>query len=123
MGGLFSSYHQRNLSAIMGVSTVASLGISGLCSVLVFSGLQMYRHQLGSTRLLTLVAGYAASWLFIFMLTAINNLENVLLGKGFQARVLPEVMLCLVVSCAAAGWFTESQSPCVCYVQCSVSTI
>lgn len=86
----------------MGVTTSASLGLATLCSILVFSGLQMYKTQLGSNRLNTLVAGYLASWLFIFMLTAINNLENVLFGKGFQSKLL-EVVLSLLLACSAAG--------------------
>ncbi|XP_064097111.1 protein KRTCAP2 homolog isoform X3 [Macrobrachium nipponense] len=85
------------------VSTTASFGLAILCSVLVFSGLQMYKTHLGSTRLMTLVAGYIASWLFIFMLTALSNLENIMFGKGFQARVIPEVALCLILACSAAG--------------------
>ncbi|XP_045621246.1 keratinocyte-associated protein 2-like isoform X2 [Procambarus clarkii] len=87
----------------MGVSTGASFGLAILCCILVFSALQMYKNQLGSTRLMTLVAGYVASWLFIFMITALSNLENIVFGKGFQARVIPEVALCMVLACSAAG--------------------
>ncbi|XP_071541996.1 dolichyl-diphosphooligosaccharide--protein glycosyltransferase subunit KCP2 [Panulirus ornatus] len=87
----------------MGVSTQASFGLAILCCILVFSGLQMYKNQLGSTRLMTLIAGYMASWLFIFMLTAVSNLENIMFGKGFQARVIPEVVLCMILACSAAG--------------------
>ncbi|XP_042241835.1 keratinocyte-associated protein 2-like isoform X2 [Homarus americanus] len=87
----------------MGVSTAASFGLAILCCVLVFSGLQMYKTQLGATRLMRLVAGYVASWLFVFTLTALSNLENVMFGKGFQARVIPEVLLCMILACSAAG--------------------
>ncbi|XP_050712895.1 keratinocyte-associated protein 2-like isoform X2 [Eriocheir sinensis] len=86
-----------------GVSTPASFGLSILCCLLVFSTLQMYKNPLASTRLMTLIAGYVASWLFIFMLTAVSNLENIVFGKGFQARVIPEVALCMVLACSAAG--------------------
>jgi len=86
----------------MGVTTSASLGLALLCSILVFSGLQMYKTQLASNRLNTLIAGYLASWLFIFMLTAVNNLENVLFGKGFQSKLM-EVLLSLFLACSAAG--------------------
>lgn len=37
------------------------------------------------------------------MLTALSNLENIMFGKGFQARVIPEVALCLILACSAAG--------------------
>ncbi|KAK3877564.1 hypothetical protein Pcinc_017728 [Petrolisthes cinctipes] len=87
----------------MGVTTTTSFGLATLCCVLVFSALQLYKNQLSSTRLMTLVAGYVASWLFIFMLTALNNLENIMFGKGFQAHILPEVAICMILACCAAG--------------------
>lgn len=34
---------------------------------------------------------------------AVSNLENIVFGKGFQARVIPEVALCMVLACSAAG--------------------
>ncbi|KAK8730602.1 hypothetical protein OTU49_007830 [Cherax quadricarinatus] len=101
------------------VSTAASFGLAILCCLLVFSGLQMYKNQLGSTRLMTLVAGYIASWLFIFMITALNNLENIVFGKGFQARVIPEVVLCMVLACSAAG-MVHRVSITVCFL-CSLA--
>ncbi|XP_076041190.1 protein KRTCAP2 homolog isoform X2 [Oratosquilla oratoria] len=87
----------------MGVTTNVSLCIALGCAVLMFSGLQMNKTLLSSTRLMTLLAGYIGSWLFIFLLTAVNNLESILFGKGFQARLIPEVFSCLVLACSACG--------------------
>ncbi|RXG59529.1 Protein KRTCAP2-like protein [Armadillidium vulgare] len=87
----------------MAVNTSTSLGVSLICCILVFSGLQMYRVVFSSSRLLTLVAGYSASWLFIFLLTAVSNLETIMFGKGFQAKLIPEVVISLVISCFAAA--------------------
>merc|ERR1739838_1094256 len=100
-------------SFIMGVSTSASLGLASLCSILVFSGLQMFKTQLGSNRLNTLVAGYIASWLFIFMLTAVNNLENIIFGKGFQAKLIPEVFLSLLLACFSCGYGAQGLRHCL----------
>lgn len=80
-----------------------SLAISSICSVLLFSVLQIYKPLLSSTQSATILGGFIASWLFIFSLTAISNLKTVLLGKDFQAKVFPEVFICLLLSTVAAG--------------------
>uniref|UniRef100_U5EVW9 Uncharacterized protein n=1 Tax=Corethrella appendiculata TaxID=1370023 RepID=U5EVW9_9DIPT len=87
----------------MAVPITVSLLLTSVTSVLIFSAMQIYKPWLASTQISTIFGGYIGSWLFILTLTAVSNLEQVVLGKGFQAKFIPEVAFCLVGALFACG--------------------
>ncbi|XP_078591333.1 dolichyl-diphosphooligosaccharide--protein glycosyltransferase subunit KCP2-like isoform X1 [Branchiostoma floridae x Branchiostoma japonicum] len=83
-------------------TSVSFLLASTLC-ILLFAGMQMYKVQLASKEWLTILGGFLGSNLFIFVLTATSNFESWLFGRGFQAKVFPEVLFALAVAMFASG--------------------
>ncbi|CAK9803248.1 Protein KRTCAP2 homolog [Anthophora quadrimaculata] len=87
----------------MPASSEVSFVLSSILTVLVFSGMQIYKTWLASSQIYTILAGYIGSILFICVLTATGNLEATVFGKSFQQKLFPEVMFSLIVSLIASG--------------------
>ena len=86
----------------MALSEGSSFPVAAILSILTFSAMQMAKITLASSQLMTILGGFCGSVLFVFLLTAIGNLEQIALGKGTQTK-LPETLICLLASMFAAG--------------------
>ncbi|KAG8182707.1 hypothetical protein JTE90_026161 [Oedothorax gibbosus] len=87
----------------MAISTGISCLLATSLFVLLFAGMQVYRWQLASTQLMTVLGGFLGSNLFVFALTAIGNLEAIVFGKGFHTKLFPEVLISILVAVFACG--------------------
>ncbi|XP_077555583.1 protein KRTCAP2 homolog [Haemaphysalis longicornis] len=87
----------------MAVSTGVSAVLSSCLFMLLFAAMQIYKTHLASSQPMTILGGFLGSILFILILTGVSNLECHFFGKNFQTKLIPEVLICLLVSMAAAG--------------------
>ena len=86
----------------MPLTQSSSFPVASILALLTFSGMQWAKPLLASSQSMTLLGGFLGSILFVFLLTAIGNLEQVMFGKGFQTK-LPETVFAMIISMAASG--------------------
>ena len=86
----------------MPLAESSSFPVASILALLTFSGMQWAKPLLASSQSMTILGGLIGSILFVFLLTAIGNLEQIVFGKGFQTK-LPETMLAMIVAMSASG--------------------
>ena len=86
----------------MALAPASSLPVASILAVLTFSLMQMAKSYLAATQSMTILGGLMGSILYVFILTALGNLEQVIFGKGFQTK-LPETVFSLALALFAAG--------------------
>ncbi|KAK0057724.1 keratinocyte-associated protein 2-like isoform X1 [Biomphalaria pfeifferi] len=87
----------------MALSTTMSALTSLVLSIIVFALMQIFKSDLASKEYFTIAGGFVGSILFILLLTFTSNAEMYLFGKGFQARLFPEVVACLLTAMFASA--------------------
>ncbi|CAF1066880.1 unnamed protein product [Rotaria sordida] len=95
----------------MAASHASSFLISLLISLLLFASMQLFRTQLGSSQPLTIVGGFIGS-------LAISNFEMNTFGPNYQARVFPEVVICLFISMICSAFVHR-----VCVTTCLIFSL
>ena len=86
----------------MPLNESASFLVSTVLSVLTFSTMQILKPAIASTPVMTVAGGLIGALLFLFLLTAVGNLEKCLFGAGFASK-WAEVSACLLIAVAASG--------------------
>ncbi len=90
------------LPKMTGLNESASFVVSLSLSCVAFCAMMVLKPTLSATQLGTVGGGAMGSLVFLFLLTAVGNLEKTLLGRHFAAR-WAEVAFCMLVSAAMSA--------------------
>ncbi|KAL4716064.1 hypothetical protein ACJJTC_002829 [Scirpophaga incertulas] len=101
----------------MAVNSATSFVLSSILSLLIFSGMQMYKPLLIKSPVTIMFGGYLASVMFMLFITAIGNLETFFYGKNFHVK-WAEVVLSMLVALVAAGMVHR-----ICFTTCLIFSI
>ncbi|CAF2507891.1 unnamed protein product [Rotaria sp. Silwood2] len=102
----------------MAASNSSSFLFSLLIALVLFASMQLFRTQLSSSQPLTIAGGFMGSLVFVSLLTAVSNFEMNLFGPNFQARVFPEVVICLFTSMICCAFVHR-----VCVTTCMIFSL
>lgn len=80
----------------------ASVLVCAVVSVSIITIEILFKSILAATPALTIITGFINSILFVFLLTGFSNLEMLLFGSNYQAK-LGEVIICLFFACGTAS--------------------
>ncbi|XP_067622867.1 protein KRTCAP2 homolog [Eurosta solidaginis] len=86
-----------------GSSNLVSAVISCILSLVIFGSMRFYSGWIQDTQMNTIAGGFMGSWLFVFALTAISNMEMLVFGDDFQAKFIPEIITCLTLATVVSG--------------------
>ncbi|KAH9492364.1 Keratinocyte-associated protein 2 [Bulinus truncatus] len=87
-------FYQKKMALSTPVSALTSL----VLSIIVFALMQIFKSDIASKEYYTIAGGFVGSLLFILLLTFTSNAEMYIFGKGFQTRLFPEVVACLLTA-------------------------
>ncbi|CAH8555333.1 uncharacterized protein DC041_0010093 [Schistosoma bovis] len=78
----------------------ASSFMSLLLLLVVFAAMRLFAETLSSSQILTIFGGFSGSFVFVLLITFVNNFERTLFGDEFCSKVFPEVVICIFIACS-----------------------